>query len=72
MTDLQTKPWTVKQLKAALDKDLTLCRNTTERTCATAIGGREIVARAAELAAIRKLTPGEIAIAEMYGYRAQD
>jgi hypothetical protein len=63
------KPWNLKQLADALARDLQTCQSSFERGMARAIAGKEIRERAYEIAATRKLTPGEIAIAEQYGYR---
>lgn len=37
-----------------------------------ALGGKEIREKAAEWSAIRKLTPGELAIAQEFGYRKEN
>lgn len=63
------KAWSIKQLKEALDQDLTQCTSAMERSNCQAIGGREIREKAQEWAQVRKLTPLEIAIAQSYGYR---
>lgn len=65
------KPWTVVQLKAAMLSDLALCQTDFERANVRAICGREIRQAACRIAATRKLTPGEMAIAEEYGYTAE-
>ena len=62
------QPWTIKQLQEALLQDLQACSNDFERGMAMAIGGREIREKAIEFAAMRKLTPVEVAIAQSYGY----
>lgn len=62
--------WNIKQLHTAMQSDLALCHTAFERGMVRAVAGKELRERAAEIAAIRKLTPGEIAIAEIYGYRA--
>ena len=62
-------PWNIKQLHNAMQSDLALCHTAFERGMMLAIAGKELRERAAEIAATRKLTPGEIAIAESYGYR---
>ena len=64
------KPWTVGQLKEKLNNDLLACNNDFERSMVVAIGGKEIREFAEQLATIRKLTPGEVAIASEYGYKA--
>lgn len=64
------KPWSVRQLKEKLNNDLSACNTNFERSMVVAIGGKEIREFAEQLAAIRKLTPGEIAIASKYGYKA--
>ena len=61
--------WNIKQLAAALASDLQACQTSHERLMVNAIGGREIREAAARFAALRKLTPGEVAIASQYGYR---
>lgn len=63
-------PWNIKQLHNAMQSDLALCHTAFERGMVRTIAGKELRERAAEIAASRKLTPGEIAIAESYGYRA--
>jgi len=62
--------WNLKQMQSAIQADLALCHSAFERGMVRAIAGKELRERAAEIAASRKLTPGEIAIAESYGYRA--
>ena len=62
--------WNLKQLQSAIQADLALCHSAFERGMVRAIAGKELRERAAEIAASRKLTPGEIAIAKSYGYRA--
>jgi predicted acetyltransferase len=61
--------WNIKQLQSAMLADLALCHSAFERGMVRAITGKELRERAAEIAATRQLTPGEIAIAESYGYR---
>ena len=63
------KAWTIKQLREAMENDLLLCNNAFERSMVKAIAGKEIREKAEEWAKIRKLTPGEQAIAEEFGYR---
>jgi hypothetical protein len=62
-------PWNIKQLKEAMLKDLQSCNTDFERSMVKAIGGREIREKAIEFAKVRKLTPGEVAIASEFGYR---
>ena len=62
--------WNLKQMQSAIQADLALCHSAFERGMVRAIAGKELREQAAEIAASRKLTPGEIAIAESYGYRA--
>jgi hypothetical protein len=61
--------WNIKQLKEALIKDLQACNSDFERSMVKAIGGKHIRETAIEFAKIRKLTPGEVAIAQEFGYR---
>lgn len=61
--------WTIKQLHNALILDLRKCNSKFEQTMVKAIGGREIREKAQEWAKKRKLTPAEVAIASVYGYR---
>ena len=61
--------WTIKQLQEKLLNDLTLCHTQLERDCCKAIGGKHIREMAQAWAQCRKLSPGEVAIAEQYGYR---
>ena len=63
-------PWTVTQLQKLLNNDLKSCHTAHERMMIKAIGGKEIRETAIAFAQTRKLTPGEIAIASQYGYRA--
>lgn len=65
------KAWSIKQLNEALQADLTLCHSDLERSMVKAIGGKEIRDKAIEWAKHRKLTPGEIAIASLYGYQSE-
>ena len=65
------KHWTVHQLKEKLNNDLLACNTNFERSMVVAIAGKEIREFAEQLAAIRKLTPGEIAIASEYGYKGE-
>jgi hypothetical protein len=52
-----------------MDRDLLLCRSDFERANARAIGGKEIREAAEVFAKRRNLTPGELAIAEEFGYK---
>lgn len=63
------KPWTIKQLYEAMQKDLLSCNNAFERSMVKAIGGKEIREKAIEWSKERKLTPVEVAIASEFGYR---
>jgi hypothetical protein len=63
--------WTITGLKQAMLADLAACHSDFERSMVKAIGGREIREKAADLAAVRKLTPAETAIAAEFGYRGQ-
>ena len=62
--------WTIKQLAEAMNNDYAACHSDFERSMVKAICGKEIRETAIRFAAIRKLTPAELAIAEQYGYRA--
>lgn len=64
-------PWTVTQLRLELMQDLKQCTTEHERLMCEAEGGREIREYAERWAKIRKLTPGEQAIAEHYGYQPE-
>ena len=63
-------PWTVTQLQKLLNSDLQSCHTAHERMMVKSLGGKEIRETAIAFAQTRKLTPGEIAIASQYGYRA--
>lgn len=63
------KEWNLKQLADAMARDIAQCGTPHERVMVRAIGGKEIRERAEQIAAVRKLTPGEIAIASQYGFR---
>ena len=65
------KAWTVHQLKEKLNNDLSMCNTNFERSMVVAVGGKEIREFAEQLATIRKLTPGEVAIASEYGYKGE-
>ena len=65
-------PWTIKQLAEAMERDLAACQSEFERGMVRAIAGKEIRERARQWAAVRKLTPAEVAIASAYGYREAD
>lgn len=60
----RVKPWTVGQLVAALEHDMLSCNTALERACARLCTARDIAAIARE----RKLSPGEVAIAEHNGF----
>lgn len=62
------EPWNLKHLQEALNRDLLSCRTETERSCCKAISGKFIRETAEKYALTRKLTPGELAIAESHGY----
>ena len=62
--------WNLKQLKDEMNSNLAMCRTSHERLMCRALCGKEIRQRAHELAATRKLTPGETAIAQEFGYPA--
>jgi hypothetical protein len=64
------KAWNLKQLYDAHMLDLAMCNTKLESSMCRAIGGKEIRETAERIAATRKLTPGEIAIAEEFGYHA--
>jgi hypothetical protein len=64
----RVEPWTVTQLENELQTDLQSCHTSLERSMTIAICGKEIREKAIEFSKIRKLTPGEIAIAQKYGY----
>lgn len=66
---MQTSSWTIKQLKEALDRDLSLCQTNHERIMVKAISGKEIREKAIQWAKERKLTPIEVAIAQEFGYK---
>ena len=63
------KAWNIKQLQQKLSEDMAQCNNAFERSMVLAIAGRDIREKAEEFSSSRKLTPGEIAIAEQYGYK---
>ena len=60
--------WTIHQLNDAMTESLKMCHTDFERGMVKAIGGKEIREKAIEWAKVRKLAPGEIAIASQYGY----
>jgi len=64
------KPWNIHSLQSALEADLLACQTPFERAMCKTIGGKEIREFAENMSRYRKLTPGETAIAEKYGYRA--
>jgi len=61
--------WTIKQLKDALTENLAMCQTAHEQIMCKAVGGKEIREKAIEWARIRKLSPGEVAIAQEFGYK---
>lgn len=63
------KAWSVKQLYAAMQNDLSQCHTGLERDMVRTIGGKEIREHAEKWSKERNLTPGEIAIAEQFGFR---
>lgn len=60
--------WNLKQLKDAMNMDLGACHTAFERSMVKAICGKEIRETAERLATTRKLTPGELAIAQEFGF----
>lgn len=64
------KAWNIKQLKEKMIEDLNACHSDLERSMVKAIGGKEIREKAIEFSMVRKLTPGEVAIASEFGYKA--
>lgn len=66
---MTNQAWTIKQLKEALEHDLTMCQTNHERIMVKAIGGKDIRDAAEKWAQVRKLTPAEVAIAQEYGYK---
>lgn len=71
MSNLNTNQpsWTIKQLKEALERDLSMCQTSHERIMVKAISGKHIRESAIEWAKTRKLTPMEVAVAQEYGYQ---
>lgn len=69
---MKLEPWSISHLHEAAQRDLACCQTQSERGMCYAVNAREIVRKAKEWARARKLTPGEIAIAETYGYRHED
>jgi len=64
------KEWTITGLERALKEvSLPLCNSDFERCNLKAIHGIEIRRLATFWKAQRKLTPGEVAIAEKYGWK---
>jgi hypothetical protein len=59
---MSVKPWTIVQLKHAMDKDLERCNNSFEYNNCRAICVKEMRELAENLT--RKLTPCEVAILE--------
>ena len=60
--------WNIHQLEEALQSDLSMCNNEFERINCIAIGGKEIRELASKLQQSGKLTPGQYAIAQKYGF----
>ena len=60
--------WSVKHLKDAMNRDLAMCQSQFERGMVKAIGGKEIRELAEKISNTRRLTPGEIAIAQEFGF----
>lgn len=63
-------PWTIVQLKNAMNEDLKKCNTDHERLMVKTVCGKEIRELAYETSKKRKLTPGEVAIASEFGYRS--
>lgn len=59
--------WTLKQLHVQKGEDLKLCNTDFERSNVEAFARMDIKKNALEFLKTRKLTPGEVAILEMYG-----
>ena len=60
--------WNLDQLAAAAIADMAACHTPLERQLCRVINDRQIREAAARLTAIRKLTPGEAAIARVAGF----
>jgi hypothetical protein len=65
------KTWSIRQLRDAMNQDLFMCHTEHERLMVRAICGKEIREHAEQFSKTRKLTPGEIAIAQEFGYRGR-
>lgn len=63
------KPWTIKHLYDDMHKDLEMCNDPFERSMVMTVCGKEIREFAENLD--RKLTPGELAIAQKFGYKGK-
>jgi hypothetical protein len=63
------QPWTIKQLQEQMENDLMKCNTSHERIMVKAINGKHIREMTIEWSKTRKLTPSEVAIASMYGYK---
>lgn len=62
--------WTIKDLERSLNEEsLPMCNSDFERCNLKAIHGIEIRRLATYWQSKRKLTPGEVAIAEKYGWK---
>jgi hypothetical protein len=66
------RAWNIKQLKERMDGDLAMCHSQFERNMVKAISGKEIRELAEQISATRRLTPGETAIAQEFGFRLLD
>ena len=63
--------WSIRHLNRAMMNNLAQCQTEFERINVRAVCGREIRQKADEWSRIRKLTPGEVAIAESFGWKPQ-
>lgn len=61
--------WNIRQYYEEMQRDLSACNNDFERSMVRAIAGKELREAAERFASLRKLTPGEVAIAEQFGYK---
>jgi hypothetical protein len=66
---MKKEAWNIKQLRAKMDDDLAMCHSQFERTMVKAISGKEIRELAEKIATTRRLTPGEAAIAQEFGWQ---
>ena len=60
--------WNLKQLADAARADMAACHTPLERQLCRVMNDREIRETAARFATTRKLTPGEMAIAQAAGF----